>query len=803
MVDPNLLSKQEKGEIDNTLSIKATTDLVVTEKESTAKKTVNNTWVKKEAIATYDYSENSLKWKITANPNHLPISELVIEDLLPVGLELPKEIKIKSIPKSGDVTETTINPKIKTEDEFTYTETNGQEGIYPKNSFSLSKGAETTDTIEIEFSTEVNASFRKEQFKNDIKVKFENNINLTGLYADKEAFKVNASANAVHNPLIDPLTKSGIYQNNEYEIDGVKVKIPHITWQIVLNRAQVDMSGWTLVDRLKPFLELDPFSVKLYEVELNADGTMILENKSEVANGLFIMDSGGFSFNVPESLKGKVLMIEFVTLVTDTASAKEMSNQAILVMDEENSTSTKEVIASGAQDFNFEDFATASTVPVVKVWKISENSELDKDDKPLYPIYGAEFQLTPLELKDGDWKPSEGSIKAKTTTQTGAATFMFLKKNQLYEIREIEAPNGYELNEDPKYIVFNPEEEQAFPKGTVEKNDKELFHTFMIKNQPVDASTIEFYVRMSDGTPISGIEYEIKSKNTKARKATSDMNGKVIFANVDQDEYTITLVKGLGFDLSETIKAKVDEKGIIITNGTIIINDKDVVVASADFYGTVTVNKTNNNTEPLSSAEFIVYTMQNVAVASLKESGVSGTYQLSNEKDDETLYNVANKDGQSYLKEDHSEFQLLGGNYYIWESVAPLGYKVDKIKHPIFITETNRMIELTISNQKVIEPINPDDSGSTGGGSPSKPKPVYPDIEEIVPDLPIEEIQHPTNPMNPVGETSSSSNAGTNTYDTPNTGILLPSDITLFILMVVSLGGIFLVLRGKKPTHKS
>ncbi|MEF9998803.1 MAG: SpaA isopeptide-forming pilin-related protein [Lachnospiraceae bacterium] len=98
------------------------------------------------------------------------------------------------------------------------------------------------------------------------------------------------------------------------------------------------------------------------------------------------------------------------------------------------------------------------------------------------------------------------------------------------------------------------------------------------------------------------------------------------------------------------------------------------------------------------------FTLQsgNVAIASLQEDGVTGSYRLSNVNNAGGVYNVNNADGVPYLYRQNATtpWKLLPGNYNILETKAPVGYQLPAAPMQITVGNDAQPLAITMTNEK-------------------------------------------------------------------------------------------------------
>lgn len=742
IVDPSFLSVQGRPSIENTATVNATIAGVPYEKKTSDKCWLANTLIVKDNLpfennVYYNAVDHTTQWKTTVNPYHVSITDGVLTDDLPTGTSFNQLVGVTRIDADGNKTEGIVDGKnVSFADgiTWTYDEALAKDDVtqYAQNKaiYRINKANEThvtsTDSFVFTYTTNYENDYRQKEFNNKAVTSI-NKATLTG-NIDGIAIK-NAVDDAKVTMTVSPVTKEGIYYDNKpYTEDTSLGNVSWAKWTITLNRDRTDMSGAVLTDDLKSFFELDSSTVKVYKASVSENGTISLGDEvttdADIQNGLKL-NTNSLEFTIPESYKTQILVITFNTLVCDTARKSDMKNGVTLKGKNGYETHTGDQTADGAQDFNVEEFAKTTKAPYIKIRKASQNSVYDDKGLPKFPLQGAEFTLTPVIQKNGEWQARDDMAKkVKITSDTGIANFFFLKKDVLYKIEESNAPDGYVLSKDIHYFIFDSTGSllaNDFPNGTQiipNINYKILDLTNIPGTEdPGETAThgrVEFIKQTDDGQLVPNISFTLSDVNGRLKSQTvqSDANGKVVFDPVDEGTYTITendTPKGVWAPKS-SLKAEVSYDKTAKVYSFVITNPSDNdglenLVHDSNQYrveniykrGTIALTKvrTNQTNQKVSGAEFTVYTTGNTPVAYLTEQGNTGIYTLMDHNKAGDSLKAKNQDGVPYLQQEATnDYALLIGDYYVVETTTPNNYA------PVTENNQNKQYPITITEGK-------------------------------------------------------------------------------------------------------
>lgn len=741
VVDPLILNQNSNnaGKLTNKATI--TGDGLPSDKDysSEAETNVANTILVKDNINPagnvtnyYDFTNHQLYWRVKINQNHASIKEgAALVDTVPLHTDFGQLLTVKRTPESG-VSETkdnlnkTVGGSITMGDGQIITLEDGgtTAGTDKRQIVKFNFNQDFNDTYELVFTTTVKEDYRNEIAKVLKEYSFTNNSTLTGEIINPAGGTngtIITSDDATHKVRIPSIGKQGQYTYGNYSDYG---SVYRVDWQILLNADGVDMEGATLTDHLKEWFQLDQASLSIKAVNPNSISSnspitgLTSPMKQHTTTGGDLKDqfedlkvsNSGFSFKIPKTYAHTPMLITFTTLVVGEVTSKDkMSNSATLAWSGGGSTETGDQQANDAQTLTLDQIVDASTSAQLRILKTSANTT-GSEESPDFRLPGAQFTLTPMKQEGGKWVADKNAdVLTKTTPATGKIYFLYLNKNVLYQLKEIQAPDGYQQDSTVRYFVFseNNPPEGTYPEGTITKKSGTYTTPIVIKNKPKNGQgegtySFSFAKLSDDANPVLGATFTLTGTNLQTKEATSDKDGSVKFENVDPGTYELKESSAPnGFEkIAGTITVTITTNGqLTMTGGDFLKHSAETgyTVTNTRIRGTVTLQKQDSaDSTPVSGAKFTVYSKSgDVAVAYLTESNVtSGLYQLS------ALEAPAkNAAGDWYLSADN---QLIVGDYYLKETTTPAGYLPDtdeqKKLHSYDFSITAQGQAVTVSN---------------------------------------------------------------------------------------------------------
>ena len=589
--DPAFLAAhQAETQLSNEAAIHAEVNGKRVDEKIKAQKDVANTLIEKSVKTPYNYNTHEITWDVTINPHHVPLSEAVVTDDLPVGNTFVSLDNVKRINAQGDTVESTeVSSEVKTIGltnginlswkEGTSTTTT--EGYAQNQEIFTFNNKNDTDTYVLTLTTEVSDDkYRQAIFSTNDKIEFNNKTTLNGEVLGKTI------ENAV-DTAADPAKSTVVDKSYEYDkANGL------VTWTVVMNTNGVDVENAKLEEKLNPVFEMDTDknNFHFYKVKLNDNGSFTKGDEitdatelTTLKNVVAPLATDGFTFAMPETYKSQAIALTFQTYILDDIKSGEVTNTVTFGKDSGGGADkTPQADATFNENFNIDDYAQIAPAPLIMVKKESSNGPI--------PLENATFTM---ERYKPDTSPNtysqdkEAKTKTYNTRSTGKATFLNIKKDYVYKLTETKAPAGY------TEVVPSGESETHYFMF-VKKNPIVTFFTgagIQQKKMTVDSQTVTVdlipttynsYTYTKTNVPTGSLEFTKNGADNKAlkdaeftltrddgqwkentRTATSDTSGKVSFDELDPGVYTLKETKApdLYTELTGTLKVNVDAAG--------------------------------------------------------------------------------------------------------------------------------------------------------------------------------------------------------------------------------------------------
>lgn len=517
-------------------------------------KTYRSQMIAKSIPTAYNYTDHTIQWRVIVNRNRLPMTNAVVTDTLPSGMEMlidathPFEILQGSTPVA-DISAYTIAADGDT-------------------SFAVSFGAvPTSDQYAISFYTLLTDEALQTQW--DGNKAFTNNARLT---ADEIPTSINASATAnIQNPVI---SKGRSYVTGS----------DYIEWSVSINTGKITLHNAAVADALDPGLQMDTASLRLYEVEVNPTSGAALPASS----GTLV--ESGYTVDYPNTGNTNTLT---VNLPEGSRSAYRLEFTTFILADDLNFTNEATLTGSTQSP---DGGAEAENVVVNNLWSSGGSGSrmltVLKDDGAGNPVAGSVYQLLNFN-KEPIIK--SGSPVTETTDADGKAVFTNLPE-WIYFVKEVSAPDGFLLNPD------------AFGGSRLTSDI-----TIPTADQPA-LGIVSFNKTTHKGLPLSGGEFTLTGTAfdaTEVTRTASSVGGVVTFADVPLGTYTIRETNApAGFYVSDTVLTAVvdyadaDKLAVeSVVTPDVLANDP----IPGEHFGSIGFNKTDGAGEPLAGAEFGLY----------------------------------------------------------------------------------------------------------------------------------------------------------------------------------------------------
>ena len=300
---------------------------------------------------------------------------------------------------------------------------------------------------------------------------------------------------------VDPLKKTGKL------VDG---RTDRIEYQVVVNPAREDLSvGATKAPTIELWDDVtaqngaivrgDPESVKLYYFQYDADTNAVTRGK-EVDRRLYRVlqadEKGWLHMEIPNQT-AMILVYQCDVKQGSAAADYNVDNTVRLG----NGASAN----SGSMRFEYASSATASTGQFL-LHKV--------DDYSGVALQGAEFTIWQYDLQTKDWKRWNGGENGVVTTgENGQVSLTVLengdqtlKPDVLYKIVETKAPQNYQMDKTPHYVLFHKSNEtpqtafETATGGTAMDGGKTILFTDVQVGSAAQTTTAQYTNRYSNLT---------------------------------------------------------------------------------------------------------------------------------------------------------------------------------------------------------------------------------------------------------------------------------------------------------------
>ncbi|MGR6898241.1 SpaA isopeptide-forming pilin-related protein [Rummeliibacillus sp. BSL5] len=571
----------------------------------------------------YNYKEKTFKWTVGINFNGNTIENAIFKDQLPEG-HVVSQVEIKPVIVNPNGT---VSP-----DESGIPITSKPDLKGNKIEIALGK---ITGAYEITYTSEI-----------------ENGIFpvTVGNYRAKNTAELFDGENK-NASWIDEVTVN--YTDETLSKDGKgKNATSQIDWNLKLNYGQSKLSNIFISDAVGKDADGNPNqliledSFKVYEVTLAGESknSKPAETKTLLEDGYIVrVDNaeGSFTLTFNEPIT-KAYYIEYSTIFLG-APNDIVENGATLRYD--GITTGKEEVKTKKFNYWFSGSGSTKKVPL----------QLKKVDEATHEVLpGAKFAL----YNKDKIKLTEG-----TTNDNGELLFPVKLGEGKYDLKEIEAPTGY---------LKNPAKEIELKIASLK--DGVQYET--VTNKKI-RQAIELTKTDAEGTPLSGVEFELRQKDesgeykvvTGYEKLTTTEEGKINVDELEPGDYQLVETKALsGYWLDQKpMDFKVVKDQTEPTKAT-MKNDKqgELIVKKVD---------ATDTSKPLAGAEFALYDGNvEIAKAVTNESGIATFSPI--------------KYGEYTLKETEAPAG------YLMNNEIATGIKV-KIDSPIVETEP-------IKNEKIL-----------------------------------------------------------------------------------------------------
>ena len=346
---------------------------------------------------------------------------------------------------------------------------------------------------------------------------------------------------------VDPLKKTG----KLVEVDG---KTDRIEYQVVVNPARKDLSvGTTKAKNIELWDDVtaqngaivrgDLESVKLYYFQYD-EATNTVTRGEEVDRRLYRVlpadKDGWLHMEIPNQT---AMILVYQCDVKQGSAAEDYNVDNTVKLG--NGDSTK----SDSINFTYASAATASTGQFL-LHKV--------DDYSGVALQGAEFTIWQYDPKTQTWRPWSGGVNdgTVTTNEKGQVSLTVLengdktlKPDLLYKIVETKAPQNYQKDDTPHYVLFHKSSEPpqtafdtATGKGTAMDGEKIIQFEDVQVGSAAQTTTAQYTNRYSnltvsklwlDADTRQPVEPAVDSIHIKVWQYTDNDKDRTLFAEAD------------------------------------------------------------------------------------------------------------------------------------------------------------------------------------------------------------------------------------------------------------------------------
>ena len=370
----------------------------------------------------------------------------------------------------------------------------------------------------------------------------------------------------------------------------------------------------------------------------------------------------------------------------------EKENSLTIVKVEKQNTAQKGKISVQKTGDIFTSVATASSAYT------NENGEMIVNPTTYTPVFadgdlsGAVFQVIAAEdiiTLDGTVRANAGDVVSEITTDEngyGETEPLYLGK---YEVREIKAPYGYVLNNEPKDVELTYAGQEFEVRDTVNTTFENEYQSVRISLSKVMESDERFGIYGKDCYTSVRFGLFAAEDITAANGSVIPADGLISEVSLDEN-MTAVIAENIPFGRYYVQEIATDEH-YILNGEKYLVNfeymGQDIRTVDIDCgqfvnllkRGRIEGHKVDDKSEPLENAVFGLFTADCVKFSR------------------DTAIMTATSDENGYFVFDEIPY----GEYIIHEIEAPTGYIFSDESYPVTVSEDGNVVEITAVNKPI------------------------------------------------------------------------------------------------------